>query len=210
LSDKIMPSDDAPWTPILPRTKLGPHRQHAFQLENAHRDPYSHIRLTIYPDGGVKRLRVFGRLIAPDGTTASGPLHAIESAIADGDTTITAPPKTNGSHKEGMVNGSFPAIPAVMLTPEAFAPFGHVIQAWNDIHAVPRGIKTTPANQGTATKFHRLAPVVSSYPTGEHQMNFSEGLLNRSLTFRLFVRCIDQHLHVPCEHDVRSRPGSSI
>jgi allantoicase len=45
---------------ILPRTKLGPHRRHFFQLENAGGIRYTHVMLTIYPDGGVKRVRVIG------------------------------------------------------------------------------------------------------------------------------------------------------
>ena len=55
-------------------------------------------------------------------------------------------------------------IPALPLTPEAFAPFGHVIQAYSNPHSAPRGVRITPANQGSAMKFHKLAPVESSYP----------------------------------------------
>ena len=55
-----IPEDD--WTMVLPRTKLGPHRQHQFQLENVGR-PYTHVRVTIYPDGGIKRVRIFGRRV---------------------------------------------------------------------------------------------------------------------------------------------------
>lgn len=57
-------------------------------------------------------------------------------------------------------------ISALPLTPEAFAPFGHVVQAYANPHAAPRGIKITSANQGSATKFHKLAPVENSYPPG--------------------------------------------
>ncbi len=57
-------------------------------------------------------------------------------------------------------------IPALTLTPEAFSPFGQVVQAYADINAVPspRDTRITGANQGTAIKFHKLAPVKSSYP----------------------------------------------
>ena len=48
------------WTVILPRTKLGPHRQHYFQLENVENTVFTHVKMTIYPDGGVKRIRVIG------------------------------------------------------------------------------------------------------------------------------------------------------
>mmetsp|Transcript_15495 Transcript_15495/g.23405 ORF Transcript_15495/g.23405 Transcript_15495/m.23405 type:complete len:394 (-) Transcript_15495:136-1317(-) len=47
------------WTPVLPRVKLGPHREVTFELPKQ-TGPISHIRLTIYPDGGISRLRVYG------------------------------------------------------------------------------------------------------------------------------------------------------
>lgn len=53
------PADDSLWTEILPKSALGPSAHHFF--ENA--DPskvWTHVRLHIYPDGGVARLRVYG------------------------------------------------------------------------------------------------------------------------------------------------------
>jgi allantoicase len=49
------------FSPILPRTRLLPHTRHLFQDELAATGPLSHVRLQIYPDGGVARLRVWGR-----------------------------------------------------------------------------------------------------------------------------------------------------
>ena len=41
---------------------LGPHRQHYFALDSATTGRvFSHVRLKTYPDGGLKRLRVYGR-----------------------------------------------------------------------------------------------------------------------------------------------------
>jgi len=48
------------WQAILPRTKLGPHRRHFFQLQSANHAKFTHVMLTIHPDGGVKRVRVTG------------------------------------------------------------------------------------------------------------------------------------------------------
>lgn len=48
------------WVTILPRTKLGPHRRHFFQLQNTDHTKYTHVMLTIHPDGGIKRIRVIG------------------------------------------------------------------------------------------------------------------------------------------------------
>jgi len=50
------------WSELLPKTKLEPHRVHSFQRELRQAGDAIHARLQIYPDGGVGRLRLFGRL----------------------------------------------------------------------------------------------------------------------------------------------------
>ncbi len=57
----IATPDDSLWTLILPRTKLGPDRQHYFEFENVENRVYTHVKVTIYPDGGLKRVRIIGR-----------------------------------------------------------------------------------------------------------------------------------------------------
>ena len=49
------------WQELLPRTKLKAHTRHAFARQLAARGPFSHVRLRIFPDGGVSRLRIHGR-----------------------------------------------------------------------------------------------------------------------------------------------------
>jgi allantoicase len=56
----IATPDDSLWTLILPRTKLGPDRQHYFEFENVENRVYTHVKVTIYPDGGLKRVRIIG------------------------------------------------------------------------------------------------------------------------------------------------------
>jgi allantoicase len=48
------------WIEVLPRTKLQAHTRHLFIDELMHNGPLTHLRLNVYPDGGVSRLRVFG------------------------------------------------------------------------------------------------------------------------------------------------------
>lgn len=48
------------WVPILPQTKLKAHARHHFQKTVAAHGPVTHVRLNIYPDGGVSRLRLWG------------------------------------------------------------------------------------------------------------------------------------------------------
>jgi allantoicase len=50
----------ADWTEVLPPTKLKPHRRHFFEKELRAVGVVSHVRLNIYPDGGVSRFRVYG------------------------------------------------------------------------------------------------------------------------------------------------------
>jgi allantoicase len=53
------------WREILPRTPLRPHTRHLFD-ELAAAGPFTHARLNIHPDGGVARLRLFGRVTSID------------------------------------------------------------------------------------------------------------------------------------------------
>jgi allantoicase len=50
----------ADWHELLPQTKLKAHRRHFFTRELQSTRPVTHVRLNIYPDGGVSRLRVYG------------------------------------------------------------------------------------------------------------------------------------------------------
>ena len=54
------------WRELLPRIDLQPHARHQFERELRAAEMATHVRLDIYPDGGVARLRVFGR---PGATT---------------------------------------------------------------------------------------------------------------------------------------------
>lgn len=50
------------WTEILPKQKLQADHIHEFEKEIVSRDAFTHIRLNIFPDGGVSRLRLFGNI----------------------------------------------------------------------------------------------------------------------------------------------------
>ncbi|MEU1803106.1 allantoicase [Streptomyces sp. NPDC019937] len=53
---------DAPWTELLPRSPLQPDTVHRFLLGQV--PPVTHVRIDIYPDGGIARLRLHGSLTA--------------------------------------------------------------------------------------------------------------------------------------------------
>ncbi|KAJ1304530.1 hypothetical protein OPQ81_005671 [Rhizoctonia solani] len=160
-SNEVTPQDaDEKWTCILPSQKLGPHRQHFFQLENVAERVYTHVKFTIYPDGGVKRVRIIGvRALGSNSETAPGTIPLIPTPVAA--ESSTAEPSIS---TERLPASDALTIPALPITPEAFKPYGSVIQAWADTDAVPRGIRVTSANQGTAHKFHNLALVEQTYP----------------------------------------------
>lgn len=60
-SELVQNPDALPWQLILPQVKLQADHEHLFQSELVNRGPFTHVRLTILPDGGISRLRVFGR-----------------------------------------------------------------------------------------------------------------------------------------------------
>jgi allantoicase len=52
------PDEKTAWREILAAQNLGPSAHHFFPVENT--EAFTHVRLNIYPDGGVARLRVYG------------------------------------------------------------------------------------------------------------------------------------------------------
>jgi len=57
-NSQTQPNKTTQWTPLLVKTSVEPHSQNLFEIDND--ASWTHIRLNIFPDGGVARLRVFG------------------------------------------------------------------------------------------------------------------------------------------------------
>jgi allantoicase len=51
------------WQAIIVQTKLYAHREHLFlsEIVPLNTEKFTHVRLSIFPDGGVSRLRIFGK-----------------------------------------------------------------------------------------------------------------------------------------------------
>jgi allantoicase len=64
---KCKASEDA-WVQLLPETPLAGDSQNEFGVSNERR--FTHVRIKIYPDGGVARLRVYGQVV-PDSARLS-------------------------------------------------------------------------------------------------------------------------------------------
>jgi allantoicase len=54
---------DGDWVELLPRTRLQPDTRHQFPVRSP--EPVTHVRLDVFPDGGLARFRVLGELSAP-------------------------------------------------------------------------------------------------------------------------------------------------
>ena len=63
-SGPLTPPPVDAWRPLVPRVELGPDAEHVLADDLASGGPITHVRLAIYPDGGVARLRVIGRPVA--------------------------------------------------------------------------------------------------------------------------------------------------
>jgi allantoicase len=62
LGATAVPDESAVWRELVPRTKLKPDAQHRFRAVGRS-GPVTHVRFSIYPDGGVARLRLYGRRV---------------------------------------------------------------------------------------------------------------------------------------------------
>ncbi|MFO7567730.1 MAG: allantoicase [Enhygromyxa sp.] len=59
---EVLPASSIPadaWQPIVEELPLGPDRREFVRVDE--RGPFTHVRLDTFPDGGVARLRVYGR-----------------------------------------------------------------------------------------------------------------------------------------------------
>lgn len=48
------------WTVVMPAQPLTPHTRHFYRDELSNPGPFTHVRMDVFPDGGVSRLRLFG------------------------------------------------------------------------------------------------------------------------------------------------------
>nr|WP_294866041.1 allantoicase [uncultured Pseudogulbenkiania sp.] len=73
-SDDVEALKAAAWTEILPATALGPNSHHLLQCASG--DVWTHLRVNIYPDGGIARLRVYGQPVG--GLESAGPDQLVD------------------------------------------------------------------------------------------------------------------------------------
>ena len=76
------------WLCVLPRTRVEPDRVNEL-LPSLELPRATHVRFRIHPDGGVARLRIFGR-VRPDAALFRGPGSVDLAAIDNGGTIVSA------------------------------------------------------------------------------------------------------------------------
>ena len=60
-NDADVVHDKVKWMELLPKQKLRADHEHEFMKEIGCTVTVSHVRLNIFPDGGISRLRLFGK-----------------------------------------------------------------------------------------------------------------------------------------------------
>ncbi|MBB6174225.1 allantoicase [Nocardiopsis mwathae] len=65
------PADAEAWFPLLDRVAVQPDTVHRLHLGGRERRPVTHVRLDVFPDGGLARVRLYGSL-TPAGEKALG------------------------------------------------------------------------------------------------------------------------------------------
>jgi allantoicase len=78
---------DGPWVEVLPKSALRGDAENLFPVESPRR--FSYVKLHIYPDGGVARLRVYG-LVAPEKTSLLRAAEVDLAALENGGLVVAA------------------------------------------------------------------------------------------------------------------------
>jgi allantoicase len=65
-TNEALASEGHPWRPLLPTVRLQADTRHWFEGELASQGAVTHARLSVFPDGGVSRLRLYGTVADAD------------------------------------------------------------------------------------------------------------------------------------------------
>ena len=97
-SDEDIPDGD--WTEILPTSDLDGDAHHPIKIDSD--EVWTHLRLNIYPDGGIARLRVYGE-IRPDFSDVDGRIDL--AALENGGRALSCSDEHYGSMHNLVVAG---------------------------------------------------------------------------------------------------------
>jgi allantoicase len=83
---KLRGGSDARWLEVLPQTPLAGDSRNLFAIANDTR--FTHVRLKIYPDGGVARLRLHGEAVPDAKRISRGEINLV--AVENGGSVVTS------------------------------------------------------------------------------------------------------------------------
>ena len=63
LSNSSIVKKSKKWKTLINKAKLHPHKKHNFKFKTPKTNKVNYIRINIYPDGGISRIRTFGKVI---------------------------------------------------------------------------------------------------------------------------------------------------
>jgi allantoicase len=93
-------SGGAEWREILPLSELIGDAQNQFAIDS--RERFTHVRLKIYPDGGVARLRVYGNVL-PDWTALRARDSELDLAAAENGGDVIAASDEFFGHRQNLI-----------------------------------------------------------------------------------------------------------
>ncbi|MCP4979492.1 MAG: allantoicase [Gammaproteobacteria bacterium] len=70
---EAVPDENSDWSELIASTSLNGNSHHYFEIDNS--NCFTHIRLNLYPDGGVARLRVHGKVVSDASALNKSALH---------------------------------------------------------------------------------------------------------------------------------------
>jgi allantoicase len=88
-------SEGTKWLPIFAETALKGDSRNLFGVENGSR--FTHLRLKIYPDGGVARLRVYGEAVPGPGVLSQAEIDLV--AVENGGSVVVSSDQFYGAPK---------------------------------------------------------------------------------------------------------------
>ncbi len=63
VKSKKIASKSKKWMILLGKTKLKPHKKHSFKSKASNKNKVNCLRINIFPDGGISRIRAFGQVV---------------------------------------------------------------------------------------------------------------------------------------------------
>ncbi|SCV01067.1 LAMI_0G09142g1_1 [Lachancea mirantina] len=93
--DQAPAEDDPRWREVIPVTECGPSANHYILRDAQTSDAYTHVKLKMYPDGGIARFRMYGRVIPLPRAAGTPPVDL--AAVVNGGVAVAVSDQHFGS-----------------------------------------------------------------------------------------------------------------